>query len=447
MTEGRRRFTIWHAALLLPWVIASYGFGRTFNDNSYLWHVRAGDIQIDSGAVLTADPFSFTRGGELWRTQSWLAELLYSRLDGLGGLEITPLITTVCAAVVFVLLGLVAYRRSRSVLSVVVYLVATSIALAAFINPRPVIFSFPLFAAVVAADEDRRLRWSLPLLLWIWASVHGSFFIGLAFLGIRALMRGLNRRRFAELLVIGAATLLTAHGLGVVEILLAFGKNREAIDLMSEWQTPDLLSLPFLPVLAGIFGLVWLAQSGKVKGRDWLLLVPFLALAVSANRSVPPAWIGLAPLLGRVRIPIQPSGMGGPVAWLLAGVLAIFPFFVRADEPIDRDRFPVDAAQALTAERVFHSDAAGGWLIYAEWPERQIYIDDRAELFGEQMRTFSEVRGTTQGWEDEFRRWSIEEALLGVDEPLIGALERADWEVRYEDEEFVILRPPESWEA
>src|SRR5690606_9140678 len=128
-------------------------------------------------------------------------------------------------------------------------------------------------------------------------------------------------------------------------------------------------------------------------------------------------------------------------------VLAVFPFFVRADEPIDRDRFPVDAAQALTAERVFHSDAAGGWLIYAQWPERQIYIDDRAELFGEQMHTFTEVRGTTRNWEEEFRRWSIQEALLGVDEPLIEALERAGWEVAYEDEEFVILRPPESWEA
>ena len=79
------RFSIWHAALLLPWVIASYGFARTFNDNSYLWHVRAGDWQLESGRVLNADPFSFTMQGEPWRTQSWLAELLYSPLDAALG--------------------------------------------------------------------------------------------------------------------------------------------------------------------------------------------------------------------------------------------------------------------------------------------------------------------------------------------------------------------------
>src|SRR5690606_35004676 len=98
---NRRRFTVWHAALLLPWVIASYGFARTFNDNSYLWHVRAGDIQLNQGSVISSDPFSFTKADYPWRTQSWLAELLYSRLDDAWGLASTPLVTTVCAALLF----------------------------------------------------------------------------------------------------------------------------------------------------------------------------------------------------------------------------------------------------------------------------------------------------------------------------------------------------------
>src|SRR5690606_13587194 len=75
-----RNVTIWHVALLLPWVVAAASLRRKFNDNSYLWHVRAGDLQAAEGAVITADPFSFTRNGSPWRTQSWLAELFYSRL-------------------------------------------------------------------------------------------------------------------------------------------------------------------------------------------------------------------------------------------------------------------------------------------------------------------------------------------------------------------------------
>ncbi|MFP3914826.1 MAG: hypothetical protein ACLFWM_08120 [Actinomycetota bacterium] len=428
--------------MLLPWAVAAYGFGRSFNDNSYLWHVRAGERQIDLGEVLTTDPFSFTMAGEPWRTQSWLAEILYAPLDAWGGLSVAPFITTLCAAVTFLLLGVLAYRRSRSVISVVVYLVATSIAFAAFINPRPVIFSFPLFAAVVVADDDRRLRWALPLLLWLWASVHGSFAIGLAFLGLRAIGRGLGWRRLGELILIGLPTLLTAHGLGVMEILLAFTRNRDAIDLMSEWQTPDLLSLPFLPVFAGFLALIWLAQKGRIQRSDWVLLIPFLALAVSANRAVPPAWIGLAPILGRMTIPVRTSLTARPAGLVLAMVVALFPFVLSPEEPVDNERFPIEAAGHLSAERVFHDDATGGWLIYRQWPGRRVYIDDRAELYGEQMRTFSDVRRSTAGWEEEFERWSIQEALLQDDEPLIGRLAAAGWNQTYQDEDFVVLQRP-----
>ena len=36
----------------------------------------------------------------------------------------------------------------------------------------------------------------------------------------------------------------------------------------------------------------------------------------------------------------------------------------------------------------------GGYLIYAEWPERLIYIDDRAELYGEELfREYRDMRG------------------------------------------------------
>lgn len=434
-----RRFTVWHAALLLPWVIAAYGFGRAFNDNSYLWHVRAGDLQIELGHVLTSDPFSFTMEGTPWRTQSWLAELLCSPLDALFGLDAAPLITTVCAAATFILLGSVAYKRTRSVLSVVVYLVLTAIVMAAFINPRPVIFSFPLFAAIVVADDDPRARWVIPLLLWLWAAVHGSFFIGCGYLFLRSLQRGISKRELVRLVAAGIPTLFTAHGIGVLEILRDFASNRDAVELMSEWQAPDLLSPPFLPLFVAILGLIWLAQRGRIRSRDWWLLIPFLVLALTANRSVPPAWIALSPLVSRIEVPLRPTAGGGPAAVVLAAMLAVLPFALRSDEDLDLDRFPVAAAKRLTAERVFHDDAAGGWLVYTQWPQRSVYIDDRAELYGEQMRRFSRVRQLAADWEEEFNRWGISEVLLRVDEPLVRTLRSEGWKTTYEDEYFAIL--------
>jgi hypothetical protein len=440
--SGRvRRFTIWHAALLLPWAIAAAGFRRTFNDNSYLWHVRAGDLQVDLGSVITADPFSFTMEGAPWRTQSWLAELSYSLVDSGLGLSAAPLITTTMAVVMFVFLALVAFRKSKSVPSVVLFLVASAIVTAGFLNPRPVIFSFPLFAAVVVADDDRRLGWTLPVLMWIWASVHGSFVIGLAFLGLRALGRGLDRRRLSQLIIIGVPTLLTAHGWGVVDMLLDFGRHQDALDQMSEWASPDLLAPPFLPLLAGFLVLIWLGTRDEIRAGDWWLLVPFAALAVSANRAVPPAWIGLSPLLGRFRLPLGASAIGWPVAAGLALVLLVGPFLIPAEESIDLERFPVEAASQLQSDRVFHDDATGGWLIYAQWPDRKVYIDDRAELFGSGIVDLVEIRAGVGDWEAEFNEYGIDEVLLPVDVPLVAILQAEGWETGYEDEGFVVLRP------
>ncbi|MGH8912383.1 MAG: hypothetical protein ACRDVD_07715 [Acidimicrobiia bacterium] len=434
------RFTIWHAALLLPWAVAAVGFRRTFNDNSYLWHVRAGDLQIDLGSVVTSDPFSFTMGGAAWRTQSWLAELSYSLLDSWQGLDAAPWITTTMAVLMFIFLGLYAFGKSKSLPSVVLYLVATAIITAGFLNPRPVIFSFPLFAAVVVADDDRRLRWAVPVLMWLWASMHGSFVIGLAFLALRMLGRGIRRRRLLELVLVGVPTLLTAHGWGVVDMLLDFVRNRDALDQMSEWASPDLLAPPFIPLLAGFLILVWLGTRNEIRRGDWWLLVPFVALAVSANRAVPPAWIGLTPLLARFRLPLGASSIGSPVAAGLALLLFVGPFLIPSEEQVDLVRFPVEAATHLQSDRVFHDDATGGWLIYTQWPERKVYIDDRAELFGEGIVDLVEIRAGVGDWEAEFMDYGIDEVLLPVDVPLVQILEAKGWGTGYEDEEFIVLR-------
>jgi hypothetical protein len=440
---GRRRPTVWHVALLTPWLLSVAGFHRTFNDNSYLWHVRAGDAQVAASSVLTADPFSFTMAGEPWRTQSWLAELTYHLLDGWRGLEAAPLVTAAMSTLTFTVLALIAYRNSKSLPSTILYLVLSAVIMAGFLNPRPVIISFPLFALVVLADADRRTRWALPLLMWVWASVHGSFFIGLAYLGLRALGRRNPGRQLTRLVPAGAVTLLTAHGWGIVEILGDFYRNQSAVNLMSEWEHPDLLTVPFLPVLILLFGLIWLAGRGGISRRDWLLLVPFLALAFSAARAVPPAWIALAPIATRIVLPVSATAtIARPAAALMGAVLVAGPLMIPTRFAVDEDRFPVEAAGHLQAERIFHDDATGGWLVYTQWPHRKIYIDDRAELFGERVRTMVRTRAGEADWEDELDSLGIDEALIRPRTALANLLRFAGWDSVYRDDAFVVLRRP-----
>jgi hypothetical protein len=92
---------------------------------------------------------------------------------------------------------------------------------------------------------------------------------------------------------------------------------------------------------------------------------------------------------------------------------------------------------------VFTDDGTGGYLIYAEWPDRKVFIDDRVELYGELMGTLISVRAGRPEWRDVFEEYGIEQALLKEDDDLTTALRRDGWIVRYQEpDSWVVLASP-----
>src|SRR5690606_12619308 len=123
---------------------------------------------------------------EAWRSQSWLADLLYSSVDTMSGLEGAGWVTAVAALATFGVISLTVHGVSKSISVTAGLTITTSVLLSVSLGPRPAVMSFLLFGLVVLSAEDRRLRWASPLILWIWASVHASFPVGIAYLGLKA---------------------------------------------------------------------------------------------------------------------------------------------------------------------------------------------------------------------------------------------------------------------
>jgi hypothetical protein len=438
-----RRFSLAHLALLVPFVALVIDAWAPIRDNSFLWHVRAGELQMNAGEVLTADPFSFTMLGERWLTQSWLAELLYSWGESNWGLGFVPPMMLLLSSITFLGIASTAFRRSRSEWSTAIVVALTTLLMISFLVPRPVLFSLALFVLVVAAWDRPSTRWTIPFLFWIWASVHGSFAIGLVYLGLTIVMEW-DWKALPTVIIAGLATFFTAHGVGVLEFLLDFSEAGPALALLSEWRRPEILSVVFAPFLIGVALIVVGAFRQRIGARHLIVLVPFLLLALSATRAVPPAWIALVPLMGTALAGLAVGArrrfsMGAAIVFGL--VVLITPWFIISDGSIDEERFPVAAAAELADVRTFHDDSAGGYLIWAQGPERLVYIDDRAELYGERMAEYVEVRDLERDWQPVFERDGIEQVLLRGDEELIDELEAASWSRTYEDEEFVVLRP------
>ncbi len=437
------RFSLAHLLLIVPWIALVIDAWAPVRDNSFLWHIRAGELQARAGEVLTADPFSFTMLGERWLTQSWLAELLYSWGEAQWGLGFVPPMLLVMTSITFLGIGLIAYRRSQSLTATVIVLLLTTVLTLTFLVPRPVIFSFALFAVVVVAWDRPATRWTVPFLFWIWASMHGSFVIGLAYIGL-TIIAGADWKALPTAIAAGLTTLLTAHGLGVLEFIFELSQAGDALALLSEWRRPELLSVALTPFLVGVGLIVVGAVRGKVTPRHLWLIVPFLLLALSSTRAVVPAWIALVPLLGTALGGIElgeSRRFSAPAAAVFAAVVLVTPFLVRSDGALDEERFPVAAAAELVDVPTFHDDRAGGYLIWAEGPERLVYIDDRAELFGERMAEFVAVRDLETPWEPVFERDGVEQVMLRTDEELIDELSAAGWSKTYEDEFYVVLRP------
>ena len=438
-----RRYSVAHLVLIIPWVALVIDAWAPIRDNSFLWHIRAGELQARAGAVLTEDPFSFTMLGEPWLTQSWLAELLYSwGEDVSGGLGFVPLMLLATTTVAFVAIGLFSHRQSGSVTSTAIVLLLSVVLMISFLVPRPVVFSFALFGLAILAWDDPRLRWALPFVFWVWASVHGSFAIGLAYVGL-SLIAEREWRWLPTAIVSGLVTLATAHGLGVVRMLIDFTAASDTLGLLSEWQRPSLSDPVFIPFLVGLAIVVQGLVRRTLPLRRLWVVVPFALMGMTSLRAVPPAWLGIAPsvamALGPLRVGTSRRLSTVPSAVFALAVLAL-PFLVRGEGGLSESRFPVAATAGLADVPTFHDDRVGGYLIWERGPEFLVFIDDRAELYRERMAEFVAVRDGEQPWEPVFERDGIEQVLLPAGSDLAAEIAAAGWVTVHEDEDYVLLR-------
>ena len=112
------RIRVVHALPLVPVFLVALFSAGAIGDNSFLWHVRAGEAQFDAGSVLSADIFSSTELGTQWYTQSWLAELLYHGLEsGASSLVWANWMTLIVALATLLFVGIAVYRSTPSPLT------------------------------------------------------------------------------------------------------------------------------------------------------------------------------------------------------------------------------------------------------------------------------------------------------------------------------------------
>lgn len=179
---------------------------------------------------------------------------------------------------------------------------------------------------------------------------------------------------------------------------------------------------------------------------DLWVILPFMLLGFTSQRTVPVAALVLLPFAARsveVSLPTNARRFHA-IPWIVLSVVLAVVAVARVlpHDEFDMERFPSDAAIAAAGSgRFFHDDPVGGYLIYRDGPERLVYVDDRAELYGSER--FAEFIAARDGdYRALFERLGMTAALVRPDWRLRTELLRDGWHVIYADSIFEVLVVP-----
>jgi hypothetical protein len=237
------------AALLLALFGRAESWQALLFDGDAGWHIRTGELILQSGTVPRHDPFSFSKPDQIWFAWEWLADVVFATFHAWGGLQAVAGFTAaaLCASGVLLLCWLL--RRGVGLwLAVGVTLAAISASTIHYLA-RPHLFTLLLFPlALWILDEDRRRRsalvWVLAPLTALWANLHGGFVAWLATLAILPLVSTAERnwpavRRYASLTAAcAAATLANPYGWHLHAHIAAYLRSSWILDNVQEFQSP-----------------------------------------------------------------------------------------------------------------------------------------------------------------------------------------------------------------
>jgi hypothetical protein len=459
---------------------------RLLGDAGTGWHIRTGQLILDTKAIPHTDPFSSTMTGQPWFAWEWLYDLIVGKLDRSLGLNGVVWLTAVIAAGVFAWTFRVMVAHGTNLLvALVLYLLAVS-ASTIHLLARPHVFGW-LFALVwfsileeyerSGSGWKRGKLWLLPLLMIFWVNLHGSFLLGFGLLAIfwlaavwdwlqasddrieDTLHRLSAGRRAQELLIAGGltvlATLANPYGWNLHRHVWSYLSDRYLMDHIDEFRPPDFhLIAPKCFLVLVLLAIVAVARRERAahgsEMRTSAILVILFAVAsgVYGSRNIPMSSLLLAIVIGP---PLSPGygwlrgfldrmretemALRGHL-WPIIAVLVTLGIAADGgrvgasqlmDAHFDPHRLPVVAVDHLERNQiagpVLAPDMYGGYVIYRMYPRMLVVADDRHDLYGSAFfKSYLKLMRGEPGWEEVLRAHPAGCVLLPKDSPLVSLL-------------------------
>jgi hypothetical protein len=438
------------------------------------YHLRAGDIMLDTHSILRTDVFTATAYGRPWLNQQWLAEIVMTTAFRLAGWFGLVALRAFLMALVLTFVFLACRAAGAATKRAAWLTLASGFLLTGAFKLRPQLLGMVCFAATAWLVARRRTHpqgvWIVVPITILWANLHGSFFLAPLMLGLAWVEdQWVHGRGSGRLLLAGLASLLATmvnpYGYRVWSYAAGLATNPVIRRTITEWQPPTIRSYTgavfFLSVVV-VAGVLIARVRRPVPWGSLLSLVVFLAIALAALRGVW-WWTMVAPIVLAGVVPDQRTvterrDPAGPlnaaiVGLLAAGVIAAMMRWMPYTGPAmpDGDKLwfaPVGITHELDrtlrpGEVLFNAQGWGSWLEF-EFPQNPVAIDSRVEVPPQSVWwKYNAVSSGVEGWQATLDAWHVDVAVLARDQQadLIPRME-ADpgWELVYEDADGLIFR-------
>jgi hypothetical protein len=458
---------------------------RPITDPDFWWHLRTGELIAQTRSIPHFDPFSFTNNGKLWVAHEWLTEISMYGLYKIGSYGLLILVFSAFITGAFLFSYLRSPRDSTPYAAGFVVLLGV-IATAPTWGVRPQMVSLLLTSLLLFLLERYlqrgRLAYVLPIpvLVMVWVNLHAGYLMGLALIALFIIggllellasnfLKNLSvdppalRSILVLCVVLGAsvlAALVNPNGLHILIYPFQTLSSPSMQKLIQEWFSTDFHLMQWQPFALFILLLIGAGMfTGRRLSITKILLVLLLGYAaLRSMRNIPLFVIAAIPVLSEqigsfLNIPSAAQSSSRLFRWLAPICLALFILvagfrFVQVlqEQSISATAsFPGPAVDWIIdnepAGNIFNTYGWGGYLIWRLYPQYHVYIDGRADVYGDAfIFDFISIQNAQKGWEEKLASRDVHTILIEPDTPLAGVLRiTPGWVNVYEDKTSVIF--------
>jgi len=472
---------------------------REIADPDFWWHLRTGQSIVETRTLPRADIFSFTNAGRPWVAHEWLSEVSIYALYALGSF---PTIIIAFAAIIALSFAFVYARVPGKPYVAAFALLLAALAVAPTWGARPQMLSLLLTSVFLyLLDKRRDLLGTLPLLMILWVNLHSGYALGLVIIAVHLFgeiveylaSRFILRLRSGQaphasrspsplpprspaplrqlaiiFILCFVAVVINPNGATMYVYPFETLTSRTMQAYIQEWFSPDFHQFEFQPFAGLLIGtLAAMAFAGKrVALTQTILLAGFGYAALRSARNIPIFAIIAAPILAeQLWHLIETRGWANALSstrarvtrgmaivnwivlsFIVAAGAARVAMVVSNQRAVERAKYPAAAVDFLQAQKIsgalYNAYGWGGYLIWRLYPETHVFIDGRADVYGDAFIEEVYLKAYRGGadWRAPLDQYNVRVVLVEPTAPLTVQLSReAEWNKVYADDQAVIF--------